>query len=904
MLIVRVELQNVKSYRDQIVEFAAGTNAIYGENGAGKSTLLEAIGFALFNHPPSRQSDFVRQGQQSGCVTVHFVSGKDARTYQVARRFGNSAEYFVYDPELKLKIASGRKDVLDWLKEHLGLEGTADPAVLFRDAIGVPQGLLTSAFLQAPSERKPTFDRLLQVDDFEKVYQELRETRNYLKDRLARVQARIAALEERVRRLPELQQQLDALVSKISEVEKRLEEIGIRLEHVTARRDELEDLKQQLDDLELKIEKLEIQLKKVREQLKDAEEELQKSEEAARIVEECRADYEAYCKAKDELDRQEGMRKIRDQLLETERGLKNQIERNQDRAERLETELREAERATEEMERLQPLVVRQEQLERELHELHEGACELALAQRQLQKLRDSIQENWKRLKAVREGLEEARKTEGNLRQTEEELRRVRAAKSAAEQQQGVLQAEIERLKKQTTALETAESTICPMCEQPLSASRRDELLARNHAQLEKTCTEYQRLSQQVTEWSEQIQQCEERPAALRSQLRQLPNERERVEQIKQLVQLRAERAQSRQNVAKLEKVPMHLQALEDELKGLGDPRAEYQRLSGIAQKRTAIACELASVQQEIARLQEELDRVEKKLLPYADLDAVIARLLAEMATREPNYRRFLEHKSLADMLPERRDRAEHLRQELQNLEAQRRQAFEERDQVAGAFDANALEALRAEEERLKDERSRLEGELKMLTKQLKQVEDEIKEIEGAREELQRAQEELKQIERTDRVIEFMRNVIRSAGPRMVRVVAARVSAAATRIFREIMADPTLRLQWKEDYGIVLEVDGRERTFEQLSGGEQMAAALAVRLALLRELSEVDVAFFDEPTSNLDSTRRENLATQIAAIRHTGLSQLFIISHDDTFREVTDHVVHVRKERGESIVETL
>jgi recombinational DNA repair ATPase RecF len=62
MLITRVELQNTRSYRDQTVTFAEGTNAICGENGAGKSTLLAAIGFALFNHLTNTQSEFVREG--------------------------------------------------------------------------------------------------------------------------------------------------------------------------------------------------------------------------------------------------------------------------------------------------------------------------------------------------------------------------------------------------------------------------------------------------------------------------------------------------------------------------------------------------------------------------------------------------------------------------------------------------------------------------------------------------------------------------------------------------------------------------------------------------------------------------------------------------------------------------
>ena len=80
----------------------------------------------------------------------------------------------------------------------------------------------------------------------------------------------------------------------------------------------------------------------------------------------------------------------------------------------------------------------------------------------------------------------------------------------------------------------------------------------------------------------------------------------------------------------------------------------------------------------------------------------------------------------------------------------------------------------------------------------------------------------------------------------------------------------------------------------------MAAALAVRLALLREMSDVDIAFFDEPTANLDDERRENLAEQITGIK--GFSQLFVISHDDTFEQETQHVVHIRKEDGVSRVE--
>ncbi len=94
----------------------------------------------------------------------------------------------------------------------------------------------------------------------------------------------------------------------------------------------------------------------------------------------------------------------------------------------------------------------------------------------------------------------------------------------------------------------------------------------------------------------------------------------------------------------------------------------------------------------------------------------------------------------------------------------------------------------------------------------------------------------------------------------------------------------------EDYAIMLEEDGYERPFQSLSGGEQMAAALSVRLALLKQLTDIRIAFFDEPTTNMDAERRENLAMQISRITH--FDQLFVISHDETFDSYVDQVVSV------------
>jgi exonuclease SbcC len=115
---------------------------------------------------------------------------------------------------------------------------------------------------------------------------------------------------------------------------------------------------------------------------------------------------------------------------------------------------------------------------------------------------------------------------------------------------------------------------------------------------------------------------------------------------------------------------------------------------------------------------------------------------------------------------------------------------------------------------------------------------------------------------------------------------------ANQLFREITGEAGRALRWSRDYEILLEEEGHERSFPNLSGGEQMAAALSIRLALLTQLSDIRLAFFDEPTTNMDAERRERLAQQIGQVQH--FDQLFIISHDDTFEENVDHTIHIER----------
>jgi DNA repair protein SbcC/Rad50 len=143
--------------------------------------------------------------------------------------------------------------------------------------------------------------------------------------------------------------------------------------------------------------------------------------------------------------------------------------------------------------------------------------------------------------------------------------------------------------------------------------------------------------------------------------------------------------------------------------------------------------------------------------------------------------------------------------------------------------------------------------------------------------------------------EFIRDLLRKAGPFITEAHLQSISMEANQLYRDITGNPMVSLRWDMGYEIMLEEDGHERSFASLSGGEQMAAALSVRLALLKELSDLRIAFFDEPTTNMDEERRRNLAQQIGRIKD--FDQLFVISHDDAFEGFTDRVVSVKGSAG-------
>ncbi|HWS52928.1 MAG TPA: AAA family ATPase, partial [Pyrinomonadaceae bacterium] len=224
MHVTRVELENIKSYgegeRRGDFSFERGTTAIVGPNGAGKTTILEAVAWSLFDVLDYSKDDFLRRGAKRGSVRVTFQSDLDERLYTVYRDTGSG--YYVYDPELRVKLQQGKADVRKWLDQHLGIEPGTDLRALFRSAIGVPQGLFTTDFLQTPADRKKSFDRLLKVEEYRESAERLRDTSGLINERIAEARGRISGAESQLARHEEL-------AAEHAAARARAEELGAQL---------------------------------------------------------------------------------------------------------------------------------------------------------------------------------------------------------------------------------------------------------------------------------------------------------------------------------------------------------------------------------------------------------------------------------------------------------------------------------------------------------------------------------------------------------------------------------------------------------------------------------------------------------------------------------------------------
>jgi len=1022
MLITRVELENIKSYKKVLVDFRPGTTAISGSNGAGKTTLVEAIGYALFNHLPYKQDQFVREGEKYGRVVIHLI-GSDDRPYIVERRCGSGARWFMTDEESTERLEQGA-DMQDRLHDLFGIDRERPLESLFKDALGVPQGTFTAIFLETASKRKQTFDALLQIEDYKTSAEYLLQVQHHYKEQMALQHIKINELTIKTSELGQWREQLD-LARQRDEQQKQqqiewLEHLSQNEERLTA----LTDQKRQVEQLKQDFITSQTAHTNAQHLLGRDEKLLQEATTAQAIVATSHEDFQRYQQAEQTLTglrkneqqrnrlrdqqaklsttkvqietKQRGLRERLDEValarqrveelvtsVEQQSTLEKQRDDLKDKLTRYNTVMKEGTRlrATIDQYRQQQADIQQRILTIEpLQPIADRFHELNELLNQLQVQNSERRNKQQLVQAKREELTHKQydrdTTAEKLRKSETVIEQIEEHRQEAEEMPGILSQRIELTARQNRLEGNIEGYVksrkqsaggqCPLLHETCLnikglglvslESYFDGLLTKEHAELDSVVQQQYSVTQReqeikkyvealdklglyierrdnhkeqlqsiafhITSLERDIEGLAEDLDALKAldakmsetkksydeskdagkQVRDLPGLYKQVQQYQAQVQAGdATLIELREELATLKGSDVLLKQTENELATLNDPRSRSKAQQNVVEQEGTFTRQLQAEEQRLQETQQQIHLLDTQLAQYSDLDTLLNQQEAIRISSHNGYQNYLKNEDAARLLPERerayQQQLQIASQAVERLQAAS-QAFHEAD---AAFNEDALLLAKSEVDRLKNSLATLKGEIERNQHDMHKLEGQIAQAEVLLQELEAAQKEQQTLEDLNTMMLQFRGYIKEAAPHVLKAILADISAEANRIFGEIMGDRTAQLSWQNDYEIILRWQSTNRTFAQLSGGEQMSAALAIRLALLKKLSTLNLAFFDEPTQNMDELRRMNLAEQIRRVR--GFDQLLVISHDDTFEQGLDSIVRLSKEHGETHIVT-
>jgi exonuclease SbcC len=880
--ITKLELENIKSYEHAIFEFEPGTTAIMGENGAGKTTIIEAVAWTLFDLLDYKKDDFLRRGSKRGVVRIEFESGLDERRYVVQR--DTRTAYFVYDTQLNTRIADKKEEVTRFLWQHLGVEPGTDLESLFRRAIGVPQGTFTAVFLETATERKKAFDKLLKVEEYRIGAMKLGMTSKFVQSELFEVEKQIARAEGELSNREVLQKELKEQTERSKDFNKEAKKAKKELAAHTSALKRLEKGKKKFESLNSSLDSS-VQKQKTFELVKQqTDQQLAQARTASEMVRKTKADHEKHLAVLGMLKELERERVERDKLNRELADIEKAIVNVKAEQKTVISKLEEIARTNKTLKELRPKAARQKEFEESKQRIENEITKTRVKKTRLDELAKSLTSLRERLK---QNNEEIKKLEPQ-KLLALELPKLQSREKELTNELASIHARLERDREFQTQIQNG---LCPILSakclnlgegQSLEGFLNDKFsdLKSTRANLEKD----QRSA------SASLKKAREAESAV-SGLSILNNRRDEI--VVDGKRLRDEHDRLEGSTEKLAELEKELTDIIRSLEKLGNPAPEVAHLEKQLSEVHDLQLQSTKIESNLERLGNDRGIKIEQLDLYRNVDESFK---SHSETRDSTidaHNNFIKSERLATLLPEFETKMAAADADLSKIAVVIEKTRTSLLASEKNFDVASYEESRTAVSKTQIEHARVANDAKHAESRVKQIEAGLKKLETAEKKII---EDAKEKERLDKLLEtvgFIRNTLKAAAPRVAKNYVFHVSVEANTLYREITGNAEATLRWTNDYGIELEQGGHSRPFISLSGGEQMSAALAVRLALLKQLSDVKLAFFDEPTTNMDMERRERLAEQISRItENRTFDQLFVISHDDTFETFADHVLSI------------
>ncbi len=173
MILKKIKLNNIRSYKNLEVEFSEGSTLLAGDIGSGKTSILLGIEFALFGlQPGQRGSSLLRNGETTGGVEIEFkVDDKEIlieRTLKKSKSISQDyAAITINGEKQELAVTELKNRVLEIL--NYPKEFSRKQNILYKFTVYTPQEEMKQIILQDSETRINTLRHVFGIDKYKRV---------------------------------------------------------------------------------------------------------------------------------------------------------------------------------------------------------------------------------------------------------------------------------------------------------------------------------------------------------------------------------------------------------------------------------------------------------------------------------------------------------------------------------------------------------------------------------------------------------------------------------------------------------------------------------------------------------------------------------------------------------------
>ena len=900
MIINSLTLDNFKSHKNTKINFEDNISLILGNNGAGKSSILEAISYSLFKEidgtldnqirKTTEEEDLVKQMS----VTIEFEHGGVKYKLKRGRKGKQSfAELRFLENDRYVLKCTGDKNVTKDVESILELDLKS-----FMNAVYIKQGDITDLIDKKAAEKKELISKLLNIDSFEKAWNEIRELQKVYENKI------------------EIN---DALLKDKENIEKDNEEIQLKIDE---NKKSSNTLKIEKEDLEKTVQKEEMDVTKLQSDKTKYESLIDKKSIITNILEKSNKDKDENENKLKIIEKNEKTISILEKetqklpYLEELIEIKSEINKNNEDIENLNNEISEINNNTKIKEETQEAHENIEVINKQLKELNENKNIINQEYTEYKSIEAQIEEKNTRLLDIKEKIQSASEHATELfneyfnspesietkiiiekEKTENEIEQIRNTKNDTENQISVLENNLKNTKKSLKELELTED-ICPICQSEISHEKHEELNNKYNEDISNYSTELNNLNifnqenkQILIEKNNYLNKINEISVEVlkekNDEFNTLNNE------IKELKQ-RIPKDYDGQKL--LDEIESRINEKEETFKELQEIDKKYfLAVNKLKEFKTPeeITKEIDELNNNIREKRNKCLEIIRKYAVGDNLKLQIENLKIKEKTLHTLQGQVQDKESIIKKINELNNEIIHYNQNLKDISS----------------DIENIKYDEEEYERVKATYAQNKDKLEEKKKTLIQIDTEIiKDEENLRKNNQKLQEledialEQENLLDYNNLLDKLRDIYGKDGVQKdIRDnIRPLIEKETSDIFNEFDFDYS-GIKLDENYDIKIYNKNEELDSKMISGGEKIVIALSLRLGIAKVLSEnkTDLLILDEPTIHLDEERRKSLIDIIREIK--SVPQMIVVSHDDEMESLSNNIIKIEKHNGISSI---